>query len=362
MLEAFAGAGGISEALRMELPGMRAVGVELDKDACATAVAAGHERVQADVSMLDLRPYVGRVAGFCAGPPCQAFSAAGKQLGKLDRPRIERHIERIRSAGRWLHYSREGWHDPRSPLVLEVLRYALVLEPEWVILEQVPGVLPLWHLVGEVLADRGYSVDCGVLKAEQYGVPQTRKRAILAASRTAAAALPTPTHRAYRKDVPQDAGDPELKPWVSMAEVLGRGLSDCPSPTITAGGTDTGGAEPIAHLSRYVSRPGWVRFGQRMNACDWVSGQARNSGPAAERQPRTVGEPSYTIRANGSGSHPSGVQWVPEGRVSVQEAAVLQSFRADYPWQGSLSARHRQVGDAAPPVLMAAVLAALTKR
>jgi len=46
-------------------------------------------------------------------------------------------------------------------------------------------------------------------------------------------------------------------------------------------------------------------------------------------------------------------------RVTVEEAAVLQSFPPAYPWQGTKSARFRQVGDAVPPLLSAHVLAAV---
>lgn len=219
ILDLFAGAGGWAEGLR--LLGLSALGIETEPNACTTARAAGHDCLQADVSVLDplqLKP----VWGLIGSAPCQAYSPAGKGLGRADKPLVIACAHEL-AAGTDTRGARLAeCQDPRSLLTVEPLRYALALRPRWVALEQVPPVLELWTIFAGLLAAHGYSTAAGILSAERYGVPQTRKRAFLIASLDGPVSLPEPTHRSYnprRTDIPED--EVALLPWVSMAEALG---------------------------------------------------------------------------------------------------------------------------------------------
>lgn len=184
------------------------------------------------------------------------------------------------------------------------MRWHYDLMPEWIALEQVPSVLPLWQQYAEVLDRWGYSTAAGVLDAAHFGLGQQRKRAVLVASRTAEVSLPTSTHGGL--------GQP---PLAAMAEVIGWGYTQRPAPAVTGGGTYTGGAEPFGNGTRQAMK-------------------------------RHIGSPLW---------RPRDVQHL---RPTVAECAALQGFRPGLEFHGRTGQQYLQVGNAVAVPFATAVIAA----
>ncbi|MDA4893280.1 DNA cytosine methyltransferase [Streptomyces sp. MS2A] len=157
---------------------------------------------------------------YIASPPCQTFSPAGNGEGRQALDDVYAAIEERRWADPSRLHALTKVMDERTALVLTPLAHIYQHRPQLVALEQVPPVLPVWRRMAGVLRELGYSAWSGLLRSEQFGVPQTRERAILMARLDGPVKPPAPTHSRYYTSNPRRL-DPGVHRWVSMAEALG---------------------------------------------------------------------------------------------------------------------------------------------
>ncbi len=185
ILDAFAGAGGFS--LGFELAGCEIIGgIEIDSWASET-FAHNHKDalvVTRDIQLISDCELCELFAGqrpdvLLGGPPCQGFSICRKNSGDPT--------------------------DPRNSLFVEFLRVARALQPDYVIMENVPNIEnAMTHggnsvlgIIKRELKNLGYHVAHGVLEATDFGVPQIRKRLFIVASvRDLKKPFPSATHSA----------------------------------------------------------------------------------------------------------------------------------------------------------------------
>ncbi|MEV1157765.1 DNA cytosine methyltransferase [Micromonospora chokoriensis] len=307
-LDLFAGAGG------WDVPatalGWDVDGVEIMPEAKATRAAAGLKTVADDVR--DVDPSPGEYEVHLGSPPCQTFSAAGNGAGRKALDAVREGI-RMYLMGERPTFAQLAalTGDDRTALVLEPLRVALAGRPQIIAWEQVPPVLPVWEGCAEVLRAAGYSVATGNLNAEQYGVPQTRKRAFLVARLDGAAVLPTPTHSRYYSRTP-DKLDEGVLPWVSMAEALGWEAGTELRRTFGAPKADYPGREASCWKEAGIPAPtltGQARSWD-VRPCEAVKNMGRGMVERhGERPGRPITASAFTIRASAGGTEPGGFVW-----------------------------------------------------
>jgi DNA (cytosine-5)-methyltransferase 1 len=320
-LTLFAGAGGAD--IGLQRAGVQHLAcIEGDANACATLRAAGFQAVHAWIgtpppgsSLTGWWWDGGPVDLLWASPPCQPYSFAGDRLGADD--------------------PRDGW-----PATLEAIR---TIRPRWVIIENVGGSpIEAWA------ADLGPSmfrpglyphVSTRFLDAADWGLPSHRRREFLVAGPTPYR-WPEPTH--CGPDAPV-AARMRLLPWVGFGEALGIG----PGATMLPG---NGGHLPAP---RCASEPAHTVTG----SCPQYLMQPA-AGVCTTEVKGTRASASSGFTFSGGPDRASDSLFLATGRrrLTWQECATLVGFPDGYPFQGTIEARYRQVGNAVAPI-MAEVLA-----
>jgi DNA (cytosine-5)-methyltransferase 1 len=323
LADLFAGAGGLS--IGFTRAGFQIImAVECDAASAATYRNA-HPKVklhEQDICPVDFRQYRGQLDVIIGGPPCQPWSLGGLRQGRAD--------------------PRDG-----IPQFVRALHEAA---PRAFVLENVAGLArgaakPEFARALRALSGEGYHVSWRVLQAADFGVPQNRQRLFLVGvPRGANFTWPAPTH-----------GPGQHRPYLAAGAVIGAEPCGTPNPSIVTyarnpslrpdpyhGHIYNGGGRPID-----LAKP----------APTMLASMGGNKTPWVD----TAGiVPEYHAHLSAGGAPRQGR--VPGARrITVEEAATLQSFPATVRFAGTRSSQYRQVGNAVPPLLAQAVARQLSR-
>ena len=353
VIDLFCGAGGLSEGFRQA--GFHVLAGNDFFDAAGETFAATHpeakflpgpiQQYAADDFLKAAGLEAGELDVLVGGPPCQGFSVYNHQ---------------------------RGLQDERSSLYQEYLRIVAGLRPNWIVLENVTGMTSAGggaavKAILDGLEGLGYSVEAKILRAEEYGVPQERRRIVFIGNRIGLPIeFPSPTH------------GPGLLPFTTVEDAI----SDLPR-LINGGGDDgiaifasearsafqselRGGSNGVRnHAAAKLASVNLERLKHIPQGGSWrdipvdllPAGMKR-----AKRSDHTkrYGRLSWTGMAStiltkcdphwGAYFHPD-----QNRTVTVREAARLQSFPDFFQFKGSRTEQYVQVGNAVPPLLGRAI-------
>ena len=390
-IDLFSGCGGLSEGFyRMGFTAL--AHVEINHWACETLrkrmAYYGYsnierEVIEKDITSADILTDIDNaVAGrsvdvIIGGPPCQAYSTAG----------------RVRDA--------KGMaSDPRNFLFESYVKILEHFRPKFFVFENVTGLLsarvngkPIMPSIMSALGNSYKLInDPNILvhNTADYGVPQIRKRVIIMGVRkdiTTKEALDlyngvVKTHWNPETDVVERKG---LKKFVSVKDAIGDLPSVEPGEDASTNSYDypcnnaflkrigkTGIYPLMDHIARKHNALDRERFAIMINN-HWSFGQLRKEMPQYEHEHARVFDNSYVVQWWDLPSktilahiHKDGFQFIhPDGNqarsFTVREAARIQSFPDDFEFVGSRGEKYKQIGNAVPPLFAEALAKSIKK-
>lgn len=246
------------------------------------------------------------------------------------------------------HQKTKHQNDKRTHLLLEFLRFVETYQPELILVENVAGLTriphknsPFTHFVNTITKQHNYHTTHKIIKSSDYGVPQTRRRLILLASKLGPITLPHPTHG---PDTPNPT--PTIQPFIQHLPPLKAGQTHPTDPTHRAAHLSPLNLQRIKHTPPGGDRRHWpphllpnCHNGTFKGHTD-TYGRLHWNKPAPALTTRCV---SYS---NGRYGHPT------QNRgITAREAACIQTFPPNYQFAGGLTSQAKQIGNAVPPLL-----------
>lgn len=315
-IDLFSGAGGLS--LGFDQAGFRQLlSIELEPVYCETYRTnfPTHCVLQQDLTTLseqDLCKVIGnkRVDVVVGGPPCQGFSMAGK-------------------------IGRTFADDPRNHLFKEFVRVVKTLQPRFFVMENVARLYT--HNSGKTRAEIirhfqeiGYAVECQILNAADFGVPQMRSRVVFIGRKDKGKIIfPQPFQTGYK----------------TVGEAIGHFAK------LSAGEShaQTANHEAMSHTSQMLEKMAFIKDGGDRN--DIPEHLRPKSGDVRKYIRYNSQKPSVCI----TGDMRKIFHYEQNRALTVRELAALQSFPDDFVFCGQKIAQQQQVGNAVPPLLAEAI-------
>ena len=333
----FAGVGGMSEGFRMAGFDI-AFAVEFDKD-IAKAYQLNHKRTDVlaedirDIDVVELHKKHPKIDVIIGGPPCQGFSQKGKRL---------------------------NLNDPRTFLFQQYVRFVAEFKPKFFVLENVPGIITTskGYFKDQIVAafrDLGYTMNYGVLRAVDFGVPQDRHRAVFIGY-LGDKMIPLPPPNGMHTTIQDAIYD---LPFIASGE--GEEISDYDKkPTSEYQKMMRKGSVKLYnHVSTSHSRLALERLSLIPKGAgkEVLPKEHRTKSIYSGTWSRMIEDGvSVTITtrfdtpSSGRFTHP-----ILDRCVTVREAARIQSFPDTFIFYGTKTIQMKEVGNAVPPLLAKAI-------
>ena len=274
---------------------------------------------------------------FFGSPPCQPFSS--------------------------LNTRRKDDRD--SKLVWAFLDYVRLIQPAYVLIENVSGIKYTIERIVPRVIERlkafGYAVSHGMVKSCDYGVPQVRKRYFILASLHGRVPFPKQTHSAKSGQSSLFVGD--VKPYVTVRDTISKYPPCHPNAVeipVKLENLDVRNHLASAiiddNIKRYQNTPG--DGGSMRDWPQWLKDESGYDGrhifdDAYGRlrwdRPASTISTDFTSPGSGRVGHPE-----QDRAISIREGAALQTFPDDYVFYDNITAQKAMIGNAVPPVLAAA--------
>jgi DNA (cytosine-5)-methyltransferase 1 len=356
IVDLFAGAGGFGIASRIVGADLR-LSVELDRCACETLrlnkvddCHSIHEGSVLDLTGADLRQMAGLTSSdplvVIGGAPCQPFSKNAYWTDPGDDSRLRLAFYR----GDKAVYRRppsitEARPDQRRDLLLEFARLTIEAKADGFVLENVASIFhPRNRKTAQAFMDAmeqaGMKISIFKGNSAEFGVPQKRQRVFILGARSRTPEAPEVTHA--------EKGSIFLQPFVAVGEAIeayaGKDFFE-PEEVVSGRWAD--------HLAQVP--PGWNYKAH--------SAWAGHPNPTFEAESRFWNfllklhpeKLSWTVAAS-PGPWTGPFHWETR-RLRTPELAAIQSFPEGYRFAGNRRERVKQIGNAVPPRMAAAVIA-----